>query len=152
MAAGRLLPVREVSSRERHRFGSVTLLGDAIPGHVARVTPLETWQWLEAGAEGPLPLSFAGPMGRYSVAVLDPQDIVQQQTFEIRAGMAIQVRLAVGQTAQSSQGKKKPWLLGAVGAAGAGAAAFLLASLGGNGESSPSSNGGIFVRVPRWHP
>ncbi len=152
LVADRLMTVREVSARERHLFGTATILSDAPEGHSARVTPLESWHWPETTSEGPVPLSFAGPMGRYSVALMFRREAVSQETFEIRPGIAIQVTLTIGATAGGGA-PKTPWILGAVGAAGAGAAAFVLGgSGGGNGGPPPSQLGGITISVPRWHP
>jgi hypothetical protein len=158
LGSGELLSVQDVARRESHLYGTAVLRSDLLAS-AARVTPLETWQWPDLARESTLPLTFAGPMGRYEVALLVGGEVRSRTVVQIHPGLPTQLRL-VAQAAQGTQagvavpagnGKKWPWLTG-IGAAAAGAAAFLLAGGAGarkksRGDDAPSApRGGGIIR------
>jgi hypothetical protein len=80
----RLLTPAEVSLRERHRYGSVRISA-GVPDAVARITPLEPWQWAEISTMGPLPLTFTGPMGRYQLQIIVNGQVRHEAAFTVTA-------------------------------------------------------------------
>jgi hypothetical protein len=159
-AAGSVLTVGQVALRENHAYGSVTLSSD-VAGADVRVTPLEAWQWPGTAASGSLPLTFAGPMGRYHIQVRVAGQVQQERDFSVRPAMADRLAISVQQIAQQPrpvapppQAKKKGGgggivlaILG-VGAAGAAVAVLAGKKSSGGGTPPPTSTGSISVSVP----
>lgn len=160
-AIGSLLTVGQVALRENHAYGSVALSSD-IAGADARITPLESWQWPGTAVSGSLPLTFAGPMGRYHVQVRVAGQVQQERDFSVRPAMADRLAIAVQQVAQQPppvapppQAKKKGGgggvILAILGVGAAGAAVAVLAgkkSGGGTPTPPPTETGSITVTVP----
>jgi hypothetical protein len=157
------LTVAQVALQLRHAFGAVAISAD-VTGATARITPLEPWQWPETARSGPLPLTFAGPMGRYQLEVTFPGQAARRQEFTLRAGtldrLALRATPAVAEGerpipgAQERRGGGAPIPLILLGVGGAGGAAFLL--LGGkgggngdgNGNGTVPTTGGVTVSFP----
>jgi len=151
--------IAQVALKENHAYGSMAIRAD-VTGTTAQVTPLETWQWPELAWSGPLPYTFAGPMGRYSLQVQIPGQPARQLQFTIKPGEAD--RFAVpgapiaggGRVPQVGAAAPKhghfPWIIAAVGAAGAGTVAILLMGGGGGGGGTPppGNTGGITISIP----
>ncbi|HWP38545.1 MAG TPA: serine protease [Gemmatimonadales bacterium] len=150
----------QLALQMRHAYGAVAITAD-VTGTTARITPLESWQWPETARSGPLPLTFAGPMGRYQLEVTFPGQAARRQEFTVRAGALERLALratpvvAEGERqvpgAQPRRGGGAPIPLIVLGAGGAAAGAFLLLGKkapqnGGNGGNGDT--GGITVTVP----
>jgi hypothetical protein len=153
IANGRVESVADVAGRERHLYGSAMLDAD-VSGSLVRVQPLESWHWPELVEERHLPFTFGGPMGRYEVEILS-QGNHSQSIFEITPGAAIRIKLFPGAVAGGG-GKKLPWVLGVLGAAGAGTAVVLASGTGGEiappPPPPPPAPGGIVVTMPKYIP
>ena len=174
MRAQRLLSFVEVALRENHRYGSVSISSD-VSGSVVRISPMESWQWSEAGGDGSLPLTFSGPMGRYRVQMLLGSTVRRDEEFTINPAVTEQLALMADVVAQvpgeeqavvRSGGGGFPWPIALLGLAGAGAAVGLLAGGGGPGDdpvdtTCPSgqrwdgsrcvpivTTGGIIISIP----
>lgn len=151
VTTGKLLTVGDIAGTERHLYGSALLHAD-VPGSLVRVLPLESWHWPSLSEERNLPFTFNGPMGRYEVEFLSQRGVQNQSSFEIRPGAAIQIRLFPGAVAGGG-GKKLPWVLGVLGAAGAGTAVLIS---GGGGQTEPPppppTTGSITVTFPKYIP
>ena len=162
-AAGSVLTVGQVALRENHAYGSVTLSSD-VAGADVRITPLEAWQWPGTGANGSLPLTFAGPMGRYHIQVRVAGQVQQERDFSVRPAMADRLAINVQQIAQQPQApaptpqvKRKGGggggiILAILGVGAAGAAVAVLAGKKGGGgrggNPPPTQTGSIGVSVP----
>lgn len=164
-AAGQVLTVGQAALRENHAFGSVAISSD-IAGATARITPLETWHWSELGRSGPLPLTFAGAMGRYRLEVLAGGTVQRQLEFTVRPATAdrlavtaepIAARPAPGAPAQPQVQRRGGGggagvILAILGIGAGGAAACLLALCkGGDEEPGPTPTtdpGSIVISVP----
>ncbi len=158
---GGVLTVGQVALRENHAYGSVALSSDVAGGDVS-ITPLETWQWAGTAARGSLPLTFAGPMGRYHLQLRVAGQVQQERDITLRPAVADRLAVTVQQVAQQPppvapgpQAKKKGGggvVLAILGIAGAGGAVALLASKkksgGGGTTPPPTSTGSITVTVP----
>ncbi len=155
VAGASLYSLRAVAERERHRIGSITLTSDLI-GALARVTPLEQWQWAESERTDTLPLVFVGPEGRYGVELLSGGAVVASSEITVQpdvlGDVAHLARDAPAQIAAVPQaGGGFPWPIAAVGLLGgaAGVVAFLLSG----GSEGPDGNGpqtgGIIIS---WRP
>jgi hypothetical protein len=165
VGTGSVLTVGQVALRENHAYGSVALSYD-VAGADARITPLETWQWPQTAVSGALPLTFAGPMGRYHLQVRVAGQVQQDRDFSVRPEMADRLAIAVQQLAQqpqpvvppAPQAKKRGGggggiVLAILGLGAAGAAVAVLAgkkssSSGGGGNPPPTQTGSISVTVP----
>ena len=159
LALGSLQTPTEVAAAEQHAFGTVTL-SSAVLGADAHITPLEDWQWPELEQRGPLPISFAGPTGRYEVQLLSSGTVQSTTTVTIQAGLATSLALTpagvvAGQQpqpqtdptqigAQPSGGGGFPVAVVVIGllAGGGGAAAFLLKPKE-NGVTPPPGGNGL---------
>jgi len=161
-AAGSLLALGEVAQRERHAYGEAELRG-AQAGARARVSPLESWHWPELGRVATLPFTYRGPMGRYTVELLDGDRV--QLRRELVLDPAQRAQLTLGETTvvdrppvvpppqpgpRRGMSKKIP-IIGGIAAGGVLAAVLL----GGGGENGGGGNGGggggrggIVVRLP----
>jgi len=146
----------DVARKENHSYGSAIITTDVTAATV-NVTPMETWQWSGLAASGPAPLTFAGPVGRYRVAVVGTGDARHEQEMVIRADAEQRVNVLLklvpaGVAVAVPQQKKKsklPWILAAVGVGGAGAAALMGGGgSGGGGGGGGPTKGGITIRVP----
>jgi len=157
LAQNQATTLADVARKENHIYGTAVIAAD-LPASV-KVTPLETWQWSAVAANGPAPLTFAGPVGRYRVEVTGAADARREQEITIRpdaeqrvaiALRAPQPNLAATQVPMQKKGKSKlPWVLLAVGVAGGGAAAAMGGGGGGGGSNPPPSNpGSIHIRFP----
>ncbi len=140
-----LTALRDIAERENHLFGAVEITAD-VAGSMVRIEPLESWHWPEAGMTGRLPTTFAGPMGRYGLELLVNNSVRDRREFTISPAVRDRLSLAVQQVvAEQPQvlerggGKKFPWPIAVIGAAGAGAAAFFL--LGGKDTTTTNGNG-----------
>ena len=153
----------QVALRVNHAYGAVAIAAD-VTGATARVTPIETWQWPETARSGSLPLTFAGPMGRYQLEVTFPGQAARRQEFTLRAGQLDRLSIPVtpvvaeGQRGQVGPGAQRrgggvpvPLIIAGIG--GAGAAAFLVLGkkappVNGNGNGNGSTTGDITVTIP----
>lgn len=162
-----LLTPEDVGRRENHLFGSLAI-SSGVAGTVARVRPLEPWQWPETRQQGQTPFTFSGPTGRYTVELLQAGQVVQSATAVVQAGQVVDVALAapvaaaqpaqpVAQPAQAGGGGGFPWPIAVLGVAGAGAAAFFLTQKkepggtgtnGTDGTNGTPQPGSITIRVP----
>jgi S1-C subfamily serine protease len=156
IARQQLMALRDVAERENHLFGAVDLTADAA-GAMVRIEPLESWHWPEAGMTGRLPTTFAGPMGRYGLELLVDNRVQDRREFTISPAVRDQLSLAIQQVIaeepqvlESGGGKKFPWPIALIGAAGAGAAAFFL--LGSKDTTTvippPPGPGSITITIP----
>ena len=146
----------DVAKKENHAFGSAVIASDA-PG-TAKVSPLETWQWREIAASGPVPFNFAGPAGRYRVEVTGAADARREQEITIRPGAEQRVMIslrtpapnvAATQVPLQKKKSKLPWILVGLGLAGGGAAAALAGGGGGPPQPPPPPPpGGISLTIP----
>lgn len=93
LAAQRLQAADEVGRAENHLFGGFTVRSD-VTGASARVTPLEPWQWPTLAREGSLPLTFAGPTGRYQVDLMVVGTVRATTQTRVTPGVMAQVVLA----------------------------------------------------------
>ena len=141
--AGRVLSVRGVAEREKHLYGSVLFLSETSTLS-ARVTPLETWQWISPQG-GTTPFSFSGPMGRYEVSVLLDGIVDNTTVVEVRPTVTIRFSLVVGAPGRRG-GISLPAILLVTGLAGGGVGAAALLSPGGGEVVAPSpQTGGITI-------
>jgi hypothetical protein len=138
VGSGSIQTAGAVALREQHALGEVALRAERA-GARARITPLERWQWPEAGRVDALPFTFRGPMGRYRVEVLDGESVTSSSEFTIEPSSRKQVALGVAP-------KRRSMTLPIVGGLVAGGLAFALLS-GGDGPPPPST-GGISIRLP----
>ena len=148
VGGGQLLTVGGVAARERHRFGALAISTD-MSGAVARMTPLERWQWPEAARSDSLPLTFAGPMGRYRLELLAESRVHEQLEVLVSPGQREELFVPLLQVTTDSGGGF-PWAIAALGVAGAGGAVALLAGGGGGGDGDTDgpTTGGISIRIP----
>jgi hypothetical protein len=164
VGTGSVLTVGQVALRENHAYGSVAL-SYGVAGADARITPLETWQWPQTAMSGALPLTFAGPMGRYHLQVRVAGQVQQERDFSVRPAMADHLAIATQQLAQQPppvapppQAKKKGGggggiVLAILGVGAAGVAVAVLAGKKSNGGGGgitppPAQTGSISVTVP----
>lgn len=167
LAASQVLSAGQVALKENHAYGSVTISSD-LAGARVRITPLEPWQWAETATSGPLPLTFAGPMGRYHVQLVVAGEVRRELDFTIRPAVADRLAITVQAIAQQPQPAAPPpqvkkkggggaaVVLAILGIGGAGAAVALLAgkkqtSSGGGGTQPPPSTGAIVITDRRAH-
>jgi hypothetical protein len=145
---GRLLTLSQVAVRERHRYGAVSISSD-MSGAVARLTPLERWHWPEAARSDSLPVTFAGPMGRYRLELLAESRVHEQLEVLVNPGQREELFVPLLQVTTDSGGGF-PWAIAALGVAGAGGAVALLAGGGGggDGDTNGATTGGISIRIP----
>ncbi|NIM51519.1 MAG: hypothetical protein GTO22_20105, partial [Gemmatimonadales bacterium] len=142
-----LLAASEVARRERHLYGSVAISSSMV-GVMARIVPLESWQWPETARTGLLPLTYVGPMGRYQLELVLDQQVLRRTELTVRSQIADQLSVpveALPQPAQVAITPKKgkfPWPIALLGVAGAGAAVALLAGGGGDGGEQPGPGPG----------
>lgn len=164
-----LLSVTDVAQRENHSYGSVELESEQFAAR-ARVTPMESWQWEGLAQESSLPMTFAGPIGRYQVELLSGGQVQRSITVTLRGGVTQQVALAPqvvagqpdveGPPAEETQIARRggggfPAAAVVVGLLVAGGgAAFLISQSGGDGDGNgtppPPTTGGIriIINVP----
>ena len=169
-----LLTLAEVARRENHLFGAVAISSD-LTGSVVRIRPLETWHWPELARDAALPLTFAGPMGRYRLELLLSGQVRRTAEYTLNPTIMDQLRLAAEAVAQEAaapqatrtRGGKFPWPIAVLGVAGAGAAVALLAGGGGGGtqdcpsgyhwdaasgtcvrDTPAATTGGIIITIP----
>lgn len=90
--ARRLQAPADVARAENHLYGAFLARSD-VAGATARVSPLESWQWAGLRREGAVPLTFAGPMGRYQVDLLVGGAVRTSTTVTITPGVLSQVTL-----------------------------------------------------------
>jgi len=147
LSGGQLLTFGQVAVRERHRYGALAISSD-MSGAVARLTPLERWHWPEAAQSDSLPLTFAGPMGRYRLELLAESRVHEQLEVLINPGQRDELFVPLLQVTTDSGGGF-PWAIAALGVAGAGGAVALLAGGGGgDGDTNGTTTGGISIRIP----
>jgi hypothetical protein len=154
-----LLTPEEIGRRENHLFGSLAI-SSGVAGTLARVRPLEPWQWPGTQQQGLTPYTFSGPVGRYTVELIQNGQVVQSTTATVRAGFVenLALRPPVAPQAQITVPQQKgggfPVALAVLGAAGAGAAVFFLTQSGGediitDGTGGTTTQpGSITIRVP----
>lgn len=170
-----LLTPDQVGRRENHLYGSLAITS-GVAGTVARVTPLEAWQWAEAAAEGATPFTFTGPMGRYRIELVQNGQVRATTEAAVRPGelQPVTLTLPVAQApgpaparpvAQASAGGGGgfPVALVVLGVAAAGAGGYFLLAKGDetSSETCPSgttgtppnctpitSGGSVRIRVP----
>jgi hypothetical protein len=146
LRARELLAAPDVARRENHLYGAVALSTD-VPAAVARITPLETWHWPEAGRTDSLPFTFYGPMGSYQADVTVAGQVHHRQQLEVRPGVTDDIVL------RPEVAKRRfPWVIAVLGAVAAGGAAAALGLGGGGGDGNGNGNGpttgGITVTWP----
>jgi hypothetical protein len=149
--------VAQVALKENHAYGAMTISADAT-GTTAQVTPLEAWQWPELAWSGPLPYTYAGPMGRYSLQVQIPGQAARQLQFTIKPGETDRFAvpgapIAGGPNVPQVGGAAPkhghfPWIIAAGGAAAVGVAAVVLMGGGGTPAPPPATTGGITISIP----
>jgi hypothetical protein len=148
-----LLSTEDVGRRENHLFGSLAI-SSGVAGTIARVRPLEAWQWPETQQQGLTPYTYSGPVGRYTVELVQNGQVVQSTTAVVRSGMIENVALAVPVAAQpqlavpQQKGGGFPWPIAVLGVAGAGAAAFFLTQSKQDSIPNGGGPGSITIRVP----
>jgi hypothetical protein len=138
----RITALRAVATEENHLYGSVRIQS-ALANARARVTPLEDWQWPETAVSDLVPFTFTGPVGRYQLQVYGEETQSHEAEFTIDAGVLKEVNepqiVATG-------GRKFPWPIAVIGAAGA-AVAGVLVLLGGD-EPVVEERGSVLVILP----
>jgi hypothetical protein len=163
--------VADVAQRENHSYGSVELESELFAAR-ARVTPMEPWHWQDLGQEASLPMTFAGPIGRYEVELLSGGEVQRSITVTLRSGVSQQVALAPQVVADQPDVERTPaeeTQIARRGGGGFPAAAVVVGLLavgggvaflasqsgggddgGGNGTPPPPTTGGIriIVNVP----
>jgi hypothetical protein len=166
LAGGELQTVGQVALRENHAFGTVAINSD-VGGAQVRIQPLESWQWPGTGTTGPLPLTFAGPMGRYHLELVSGGQVQKEQDFTVRPAVADRLTVSVTTIAQvpepaPARQPSKPVaqkkggggggiVLAILGVGAAGAAVAILAGKKGGGGGTtppPTQTGTITVTVP----
>ena len=173
VASGNLDTPLQVAMAEQHAYGSFAIRSD-LAGAVARIRPLENWHWPELAEGNTLPITFAGPMGRYEVELLMNGAVQSATTVTIQPGVANQLLLTptvvaggpqpqpvdAGEQigAQTGGGGGFPVAVVLLGLAAAGGGAFLLMPKDTgpvNGGGLPPTNGGngittgtIVIRIP----
>ncbi|HEX9729897.1 MAG TPA: trypsin-like peptidase domain-containing protein [Gemmatimonadales bacterium] len=155
VAAQRLQTAQQVADATRHRFGTVAIASGATGLVTARITTREAWQWASLDTTTVVPFVFAGPSGRYRLELLVNGQVRRDMEFTVRPGVADRLRVdpdqevaAPGQIAIAPQkGGGFPWIIAVLGAAGAGAAGFLLFGSGGGGDTGDRL-GSITISVP----
>jgi len=162
-AGGALQTPGDVSRRENHSYGTLTLRS-AAAGAEIRVRGLEAWHWADLAREGPAPLTFTGPMGRYEVSLAVGGTVRRtanativpgargQFTIDPQVAQGVPERTQPGAAPgiQPARGKSKlPFILIGAGVVGGGAAALLLGGGGGGGGGGGNgTTGAITVQVP----
>jgi hypothetical protein len=136
LSAGQLLTASSVALREKHAFGEVTLQSSQA-GTRVRISPLESWQWADVARVETLPFTFRGPMGRYSVAVLNGDQVTKRS--EIVVDPSATKQGAVG----GKKGRSKLLPIFAGLALGGGAAALL-----GSKRPVKPTTGEITIQLP----
>ncbi|MCC7000595.1 MAG: PEGA domain-containing protein [Gemmatimonadaceae bacterium] len=162
LAAQQTLTLGELARRENHAFGVVAVTADVL-GATAKLTPRENWHLPTDGTTGPAPLTYSGPMGRYTLETSAPGVPAKTQDITIRPGETVRVqvmlRTAIAQTPNNTlppagtvkKGGVPKWVWIAVLGGGAAAAAALGGGGGGSsggGGGGGSQTGGIIITVP----
>ena len=158
IAARQLRTLGEVARQENHIYGSVAISA-TLAGATAQITPLESWHWPDLAHTALLPLTYAGPMGRYQLEMTLAGQVRHRSEFLIRPGSL--ERLTVSPdvlpepqiAVQPSGGGGFPWPIALLGIAGAGAAVAVLAGGGGgdgpiNGPTNGPTTGSITFFFP----
>ncbi len=141
-----------VGGAENHRYGSVAISA-AATGVVARIVPQEIWQWPALEQTAFLPLTFAGPAGRYRLELTVNGRSADPVEFTLRPGVADRLPVDLGEPVAPVQagiersGGGFPWIIVLLGGGGAAAAAALLLGGGdGDGDGPPATTGSITIR------
>ncbi|MHC4067803.1 MAG: hypothetical protein ACYSUI_25315, partial [Planctomycetota bacterium] len=158
----------DVAQRENHSYGSVELESELFAAR-ARVTPMEPWHWQDLGQEASLPMTFAGPIGRYEVELLSGGEVQRSITVTLRSGVSQQVALAPQVVADQPDVERTPAEETQIARRGGGGfpaaavvvgllavgggVAFLASQSGGDGDGNgtpPPTTGGIriIINVP----
>ncbi len=158
VSAQRTRTFAQVGSAESHLFGSVAITS-SLQKPVARVTPLDDWQWPELGQTSFVPFTYAGAEGRYRLELTVNGQVQRTVEFALRPGVADRLTVNPEQVAQQPRaavepqeggGGGFPWILGILG--GGGAAVLAAVLLGGGGaptdKAPPTTTGSITIRVP----
>ena len=158
IATQQTLAVNEVSRRENHIFGALAVTAD-LPGASVRLIGLERLHWaaITAGATGPAPFNFSGPIGRYRLETSAPGVTARTQEVVIRAGETIRIGVPLRAVASAPLGGPPPaavkkggipkWVWFAVIGGAAGAAA-LGGGGGGSGGGGGATTGSINLSIP----
>lgn len=158
IATQQTLAMNEVSRRENHIFGALAVTAD-MPGASVRLIGLERWHWaaITAGATGPAPFNFSGPIGRYRLETSAPGVTARTQEVVIRAGETIRIGVPLRAVASAPLGGPPPaavkkggipkWVWFAVIGGAAGAAA-LGGGGGGSGGGGGATTGSINLSIP----
>ena len=159
ITAQQTLAVNEVARRENHIFGALAVSAD-VPGASVRLIGLERWHWtaITAGATGPAPFNFNGPIGRYRLETSAPGLTARTQDVVIRAGETIRIAVPLRTVAAAPLGGPPPatvkkggvpkWVWFAVIGGGAAAAAALGGGGGGSGGGTAPTTGSINISIP----
>ncbi len=140
LATDNLLTLRDVAVREKHAYGLLAL-ASPIPGARVRISPLDVWQWSDAARTSALPYIFRGPMGRYSVEMLDTNAAVQPREVVLEPYNTLEIVLGPPIT-KKGRSKLLP-ILGGLAAGG------VVAILVGGGKTDPPATGGIRIQLPQ---
>ncbi len=137
----RLVALQNVAERENHLYGSV-MIQSTFSNATARVSPLENWHWPEVEQSGPIPFTYAGPMGRYRLSLQAVGQEAHQSEFTIDPGVFKEVTEPQIVAAEGGGGGF-PWPIALIGAAGAAVGGVLMLMGGetpienGNGNGDP---------------
>jgi hypothetical protein len=155
VTANRTSTLADVGRRENHLFGSL-LIRSSASGAQVRVTPGEPSLWPELAKQGPAPLTFAGPAGRYQIALLVGGQVNQQTTATIIAGaqtpVSIDATVAQGGAVPglpAKKGKSKaPIFIAGGGGAAALAVVLLLPKKTPPVITDTATTGSISIHLP----
>jgi hypothetical protein len=137
-----LVPSPVVAEEPRHGTIELRLPAGAPADALIVVRPRDADLQIDMPMEGPPPFTFVGPPGTYTAQVRRAGVVVDEREFTLAGDESDRVFLLAPELAQEPipappvatrrKGKRFPWIVAVIGAAGAGAAAFLL--LGGSEE------------------
>ncbi len=157
-AAGAMFTPGQVARRESHIYGSAQITS-SLTGASVSISPLSDHHWPELARTALLPLTYAGPMGDYSIEVRHQNRVVQNTRMTIRP--AEQVRVIVGGQVATAQSTGVPQRGGGGGfplplllLGGAAAAAGIVLAMGGGGSTTvtppptTTSPGTITIGLP----
>ena len=158
IASQQTLALNEVARRENHIFGALAVSAD-VPGASVRLIGIERWHWtaITAGATGPAPFTYSGPIGRYRLETSAPGLAPRTQEVVIRAGETIRIAVPLRTVASAPLGGPPPavkkggvpkWVWFAVIGGGAAAAALGGGGGGGSGGGGGPTTGSINISIP----
>lgn len=140
VGAGVLRTAAAVALAEHHRYGSLRITASSGGAAEVEITPLERWHWPDLARRVSLPFTLLGPEGRYRLVMTAGGRTGYDDAVEVAPGTSRDLVLPPVQVAVKKKGRF-PWLIAALGAAGAGTAAALLLRGG-------DDTGSISIRFP----